>query len=71
MRQLILPASACWEDDSGAVFIALVDTGAGQNGAVNAGIGRTGADGASAGISRIGGSAGTDVVYETGDGIGV
>ena len=54
-----------------ATYPALVDTAAGQGGAVMAGIGQSGADGASAGIARIGGTAGTDVKYETGDGIGV
>lgn len=51
--------------------VAVVDRGAGQNGSTCAGIGLSGSDGASVGVSRIGGSAGTDVVYETGDGIGV
>jgi hypothetical protein len=50
---------------------ALVDTGTGQGGAVCSGIAVTGSDGASAGIARLGGTAGTDVKIETGDGIGV
>jgi hypothetical protein len=49
----------------------LVDTGTGQGGAVCSGIAVTGSDGASAGIARLGGTAGTDVKVETGDGIGV
>lgn len=54
-----------------ATAVALVDTGTGQGGAVCSGIAVTGSDGASAGIARLGGSAGTDVKIETGDGIGV
>lgn len=51
---------------------AIVDTAASQaTGAVCEGIGLTGADGASISGSRIGGSAGTDLQVEYGDGVGV
>ena len=51
---------------------AIVDTAASQEtGAVCEGIGLTGADGASISGSRIGGSTGTDLKVEYGDGVGV
>lgn len=51
---------------------AIVDTAASQStGAVCEGIGLTGADEASIGASRIGGSPGTDLQVEYGDGVGV
>lgn len=51
---------------------AIVDTAASQStGAVCEGIGLTGADEASIGASRIGGSPGTDLKVEYGDGVGV
>lgn len=51
---------------------AIVDTNASQDtGAVCQGIGLTGADEASISGSRIGGSPGTDLKIDTGDGPGV
>ena len=51
---------------------AIVDTAASQDtGAATQGIGVTGADGASISGSRIGGSPGTDLKVEYGDGVGV
>lgn len=55
-----------------ATNLAVVDTNASQDtGAACVGIGVQGADEASVGASRIGGSPGTDVKYEQGDGVGV
>lgn len=55
----------------GASAVTVVDTEATQGlAAVCAGIGASGSDGDSIGGSRIGGSAGTDLKIETGDGIG-
>jgi hypothetical protein len=51
---------------------AIVDINVSQStGAVCAGIGLIPADEASIGASRIGGEPGTDLVGETGDGVGV
>lgn len=51
---------------------AVADTNASQDtGAVCEGIGLTGTDGDSISGSRIGGSPGTDLKIETGDGVGV
>lgn len=51
---------------------AVVDTAASQDtGSVCVGIGLTGTDGDSIGASRIGGSPGTDLKIESGDGVGV
>lgn len=51
---------------------AIVDTNASQDtGAATQGIGLTGADEASISGSRIGGSPGTDLKIDTGDGPGV
>ena len=51
---------------------AVVDINASQGtGAVSEGIGLIGADEESLGGSRIGGSPGTDIVFDTGDGPGV
>lgn len=51
---------------------AIVDTNASQStGAATQGIGLTGADEASISGSRIGGSPGTDLKIDTGDGPGV
>lgn len=51
---------------------AVVDTNASQGtGAACTGIGLTGADAASLGAARIGGAPGTDLKFETGDGVGV